>query len=87
MAGAVAEWWIASSRHECLDLMLMTRERHLRLVLGEYADHWNCHRRHRGTAARAACRASGSARSGGECPDGQGSQPHPFCWMLLSAGL
>jgi transposase InsO family protein len=46
-ANAVAERWIASARRECLDRMLITGERHLRLVLSEYADHYNCHRPHR----------------------------------------
>jgi len=44
---AIAERWIASARHECLDRMLVTGERHLRLVLDEYADHYNGHRPHR----------------------------------------
>ena len=44
---AVAERWIASARRECLDRMLITGERHLRLVLGEYVDHYNLHRPHR----------------------------------------
>jgi hypothetical protein len=43
-ANAIAERWIASARRECLDRMLITGERHLRLVLGEYADHYNSHR-------------------------------------------
>ena len=34
-------------RRECLDRMLIAGERHLRLVLGEYADHYNGHRPHR----------------------------------------
>jgi transposase InsO family protein len=42
-ANAIAERWIASARRECLDRMLITGERHLRLVLDEYADHYNCH--------------------------------------------
>jgi putative transposase len=42
-ANAIAERWIASARRECLDLMLITGERHLRLVLDEYADHYNGH--------------------------------------------
>ncbi len=46
-ANAVAERWIASARRECLDRMLITGERHMRLVLGEYADHYNGHRPHR----------------------------------------
>ena len=40
-ANAIAERWIASTRRECLDRMLITGERHLRLVLSEYADHYN----------------------------------------------
>ena len=34
-ANAIAERWIASVRRECLDRMLITGERHLRLVLDE----------------------------------------------------
>ena len=43
-ASAIAERWIASARRECLDRMLITGERHLRLVLEEYVDHYNGHR-------------------------------------------
>jgi putative transposase len=46
-ANAIAERWTSSARRECLDRMLITGERHLRLVLGEYADHYNSHRPHR----------------------------------------
>jgi putative transposase len=46
-ANALAERWIASARRECLDRMLITGERHLHLVPGEYADHYNTHRPHR----------------------------------------
>jgi putative transposase len=46
-ADAIAEHWIASARRECLDRMLATSERHLRLVLTEYIDHYNQHRPHR----------------------------------------
>jgi putative transposase len=43
-ANAIAERWIASARRECLDRMMITGERHLRLVLGEYIHHYNSHR-------------------------------------------
>jgi putative transposase len=46
-ANALAERWIASARRERLDRMLITGERHLHLVLGEHADHYNTHRPHR----------------------------------------
>ena len=46
-ANAIAERWIASARRECLDRMLITGERHLRLVPCEYIDHCNTHRPHR----------------------------------------
>jgi transposase InsO family protein len=46
-ANAIAERWVGSARRECLDRMLVTSERHLRVVLGEYADHCNSHRPHR----------------------------------------
>jgi putative transposase len=46
-ANAIAGRWIASVRRGCLDRMLITSERHLRLVLGEYAGHDNAHRPHR----------------------------------------
>jgi hypothetical protein len=34
-ANALAERWIASTRRECLDRVLITSERHLQLVLAE----------------------------------------------------
>jgi putative transposase len=46
-ANAIAERWVSSARRECLDQMLIVGERHLRPVLGEYADHYNTHRPHR----------------------------------------
>jgi hypothetical protein len=46
-ANAIAGRWAGSARRECLDRMLIASERHLRLVLGEYAGHYNGHRPHR----------------------------------------
>jgi putative transposase len=44
---AIAELWIASARRECLDRILITGERHLRLVLTEYVEYYNMYRPHR----------------------------------------
>ena len=46
-ANAIAERWVGSARRECVDRMLITGERHLQLVLSEYAGHYNAHRPHR----------------------------------------
>ena len=46
-ANAIAERWVGSARRECLDRMLITGERNLRLVLSEYPDHYNTCRPHR----------------------------------------
>ena len=37
--------------------MLVTGERHLRLVLREYVEHYNVHRPHRTLCQKTACRA------------------------------
>lgn len=34
------EQWVGSARRECLDRVLIIGERHLRLVLAEYIDHY-----------------------------------------------
>jgi putative transposase len=58
-ANAIAERWIASARRGCLDRMLITGERHLRLVLGQYADH-TTRIAAPGAAAKPACQTSAS---------------------------
>jgi hypothetical protein len=45
-ANAIAERWIATTRRQCPDQMLITGERHLRLVLDQYTGHYNVHRPH-----------------------------------------
>jgi putative transposase len=47
-ANAYAERWVGTVRREVLDRMLIFGGRQLRLVLAEYADHYNLHRPHRG---------------------------------------
>ena len=42
---------MGSARRECLDRMLVTGQRHLRLVLSEYTDHYNS-RAHRALQQR-----------------------------------
>jgi putative transposase len=46
-ANAYAERWVGTVRREVLDRMLVFGSRHVRLVLAEFADHYNVHRPHR----------------------------------------
>ena len=46
-ANAYAERWVSTVRREVLDRMLIFGSRHIRLVLAEFADHYNVHRPHR----------------------------------------
>ena len=52
-ANAIAERWVRSARTECLDLVLIFSERHLRHVLAEYVGYFNCWRPHRSIDQRA----------------------------------
>jgi putative transposase len=46
-ANAYSERWVRTIRSEVTDQMLITGPRHLRVVLEEYAAHYNQHRPHR----------------------------------------
>ncbi|MCQ4045665.1 integrase core domain-containing protein [Streptantibioticus rubrisoli] len=52
-SNAFAERWIRTPRAECSDRLLTTGERHLRTVLGEYAEHYNTGRAHPSLELRA----------------------------------
>ncbi|MGW9030351.1 integrase core domain-containing protein [Streptomyces sp. NPDC055722] len=60
---AIAERWVGSCRREATDRVLITGERHLRLVVEEYAGHHNELRPHRSLGQR--------------CPDGVGAPEPP----------
>jgi putative transposase len=47
-ANGVAERFVRTVRTECLDWLLILNQPHLELVLGEFVDHYNRHRPHRG---------------------------------------
>ena len=51
-ANAVAERWIRTVRHECLDRILIFSRRQLEQVLRVYIGHYNEHRPHRGLELR-----------------------------------
>ncbi|MFD7409693.1 integrase core domain-containing protein [Streptomyces sp. NPDC059866] len=59
---AVTERWASSCRHEATDRILITGERHLRLVVDEFTEHYNAHRPHRSLRQRSPDRLHTPAR-------------------------
>jgi transposase InsO family protein len=47
-ANAFAERFVRTARTECLDWVLVTSERHLKMALEEFVEHYNSERPHRG---------------------------------------
>ena len=45
---AFAERWVKTLRAECTDRMFIISDRHLRIVLEQYAEHYNAGRSHQG---------------------------------------
>jgi transposase InsO family protein len=45
---AFAERWVKTVRAECTDRMLIVGDRHLRIVLDRYTEHYNAGRAHQG---------------------------------------
>jgi Integrase core domain len=45
---AIAERFVRTARAECTDRMLITGERHSRVVMTEYIKHYNTGRSHQG---------------------------------------
>lgn len=68
-ANAVAERWVRSVRHECLDQLLILNQRHLVRVLKEYIHYYNTARPHQGIAQQAPIPFSRSRDGTIQCRD------------------
>ena len=49
---AYAERFVLSIKSECLDRMVLIGERHLRMAVGSYVEHYHCERCHQGIGNR-----------------------------------
>jgi transposase InsO family protein len=60
-ANSFAERYVGTLRRECLDLLLIHGEQHLRRILSEYAQHYNDHRPHQSREQRPPLHEPGQA--------------------------
>jgi hypothetical protein len=67
-ANAYAEHFVRTVRTECLDWLLIRGERHLELVLGEFVEHYNPARPHRGIGLEVPVAYSAKKRFDGSAP-------------------
>lgn len=67
-ANAYAERFVRTVRTECLDWLLIRGERHLELVLGEFVEHYNPARPHRGIGLEVPVAYSAKKRFDGSAP-------------------
>jgi transposase InsO family protein len=81
-ANAYAERFVRTVRTECLDWLLIRGERHLELVLGEFVEHYNPARPHRGIGLEVPVAYSAKKRFDGSAPiervDRLGSLLHEY---------
>jgi putative transposase len=77
-ANADAERWVGTVRRELLDRLLIVGGGQLRLVLAEFADHYNVHRR---TVRWNSCRHWGPANQRSSCRLG-GSWARSTRWLI-----
>ncbi len=77
-ANAVAERWVRSVRHECLDHLLILNQRHLMRVLKEYIDYYNVARPHQGLDQQAPIPIPRSPQGAIRCRDVLGGILHDY---------
>jgi putative transposase len=77
-ANAIAERWVGSVRHECLDHLLILNQRHLLRVLKEYTTYYNAARPHQGINQQAPIPFSSQQRGNIHCCDVLGGILHDY---------
>jgi len=77
-ANAMAERWVRSIRHECLDHLLILNQRHLLRVLREYTTYYNAARPHQGINQQAPIPFSNPQRGTVHCRDVLGGILHDY---------